>query len=264
MNHVFPSPPILHFARFVERRGSITNQRLHTHPNWQVELMIEGNPELLIEDGTFGLNPGDIVLLPPHVPHEFNYGAEYSAWYTIRFSLDSPETFGTMIVHDDGNRHLFTLLSDLIGTSNAQLSQGGKETVEHLLAALLSYNYGNPSSTRQPSDFLQVINDFLGRNCRRPISVDELARCAGYSLSHTRALYKKLTGRSLKHAVDHARFNEAIQYLLHSDQTISEIAQELGFADVFTFSRFIRRLGNDSPRTIRATQTLRSDHPRRG
>ena len=42
----------------------------HSHPHEQVVNMLEGEFELIVEGKSLRLKPGDIVVIPPNVPHQ--------------------------------------------------------------------------------------------------------------------------------------------------------------------------------------------------
>ena len=45
------------------------DMQMHSHPNEQVGVVLEGEIDIIIGTATRTLKPGDIYLLPPHVPH---------------------------------------------------------------------------------------------------------------------------------------------------------------------------------------------------
>lgn len=45
------------------------NMQLHSHPNEQVGIVLEGEIEITVGTVIRTLKPGDIYLLPPRVPH---------------------------------------------------------------------------------------------------------------------------------------------------------------------------------------------------
>lgn len=47
-----------------------THAARHNHPHEQVVLMVSGRLKLTVGDEAATLGPGDIVLIPPDVPHE--------------------------------------------------------------------------------------------------------------------------------------------------------------------------------------------------
>ena len=82
-------------------------------------------------------------------------------------------------------------------------------------------------------------------------TIAELARRAGYSVSHFSRLFHERTGQSPRDFLVDRRIERARQLLRETPMTISQIADVMGYSSVFFFSRqFKQRLGV-SPATYR-------------
>ncbi len=55
-------------ARLVLKKGS--HVPLHSHFNEQVSHVVEGSLNFLLEGEQIAVRAGDILCIPPHVPHE--------------------------------------------------------------------------------------------------------------------------------------------------------------------------------------------------
>jgi AraC-like DNA-binding protein len=67
--------------------------------------------------------------------------------------------------------------------------------------------------------------------------VEELARRSGYTPDHFSRVFREVIGLSPKQFIVEARLNRARQLLLESTLSVSQIAEELGYEDIFSFSR---------------------------
>jgi AraC-like DNA-binding protein len=71
-----------------------------------------------------------------------------------------------------------------------------------------------------------------------------MARRVGLSPSHFRRCFRKFLGRSSSQVVLEARMRRACSYLRESSLSVGEIAETVGYADIFYFSRrFKQHLG---------------------
>lgn len=77
----------------------------------------------------------------------------------------------------------------------------------------------------------------LYENPARFRSVGDLARTCGYSISWFRTLCLQLTGEKPINLLVKARVEHAKKYLAHSDKTVGEIAESLGYENIYYFSR---------------------------
>ncbi len=83
-------------------------------------------------------------------------------------------------------------------------------------------------------------------------TVAELAKSAGYSVDHFSRVFEKVTGQRPQECVIEARLARARQLLAETGLTISEIAEALGFRDVFFFSRQFTQRTGQTPSVYRA------------
>jgi AraC-like DNA-binding protein len=78
-----------------------------------------------------------------------------------------------------------------------------------------------------------------------------LAASVGMSPRHLDRLCKEATGRTLAEQHDTQRFEMAVRQLLEPGIRVKEVASNLGFADLSTFSRWFSRRQGRSPREFR-------------
>jgi AraC-like DNA-binding protein len=80
----------------------------------------------------------------------------------------------------------------------------------------------------------------------------ELAPCFGLSHSHFRALFRRELGRSPKQHEMDARLTRAAELLLGSPKSVSEIAFEVGYSNVSSFTRSFTRRYATTPSRFRS------------
>jgi AraC-like DNA-binding protein len=95
--------------------------------------------------------------------------------------------------------------------------------------------------------------EHLHRHLADDLTLDALARRAGLSRSQFARSFRQAFGTSPRQYVLRARVDEAGRRLRETDQTVSEIAADLGFHDHAHFSRRFRRLAGLSPTAYRRT-----------
>ncbi len=88
---------------------------------------------------------------------------------------------------------------------------------------------------------------FIEANCLRGIRLEELASLTGLSQSHFSHSFKASTGIAPHDWQMRARLERAKSMLLRSDQPLTAIAAESGFADHAHFSRVFRRYMGATP-----------------
>jgi AraC-like DNA-binding protein len=115
----------------------------------------------------------------------------------------------------------------------------------------------------------QVVTELARRIDEQPgqsLSLPALARRAGYSQDHLCRIFKQLTGETPQQRMIRRRIQRAATLLSESSLTISQIADAMGYRDVYFFSRQFKQKMGQSPRTYRSGPTLAESHesqPRR-
>jgi AraC-like DNA-binding protein len=116
-----------------------------------------------------------------------------------------------------------------------------------------------PSSASAGTDrhHRQLVQAAAMRITERPSQdhpVAELAREAGYSPDHFARVFKQIIGVSPQAYVIRARIDRAKQLLAESSLSISQIADVLGYEDLFFFSRQFKSKTGSTPRQYRASR----------
>lgn len=111
------------------------------------------------------------------------------------------------------------------------------------------------SLTRQTGGSGRNRLDSLAREIRsapgRSWTMAELARKSALSLPHLNRLWRAAWGLAPGQYVIRERVQRAVMLLRESDMTIQQIAESLGYNDVFFFHRQFRRAVGVTPRAVR-------------
>ncbi len=82
-------------------------------------------------------------------------------------------------------------------------------------------------------------------------SIDEFAVSIGISKTHLNRVCQSVVGESTKQVINQFLIQESKILMLHTSQTISEIAFQLEFKDVSYFCRFFKKQTGISPSKFR-------------
>lgn len=154
-------------------------------------------------------------------------------------------------------------------------------TVEQFLSAIatrlkrqetLKHWYANPHPELTPSPANAVVSSksifpnnpklakvfrFIEAHYHQSISLNDVAQTAGYSPAYLTNLVQSQTGRTVKQWITERRMAEARKLLVNTAQSVSQVAESVGYTDVSYFIRQFRQFHNTSPQVWRNSTDLR-------
>lgn len=135
-------------------------------------------------------------------------------------------------------------------------NQYSKEIIHGLLKALfgklLQIRVEKPNSSSHPQSVYERFINLLVKECPRLHKVNEFADLLNTTPQNLNILCRKQTGKSASEIITNQILLEAKRYILHTDNTISEIAEILSFSDTSNFVKFFKRHENITPVQFRS------------
>ena len=217
-----------------------------------------------VNDRRQPVHRGDLLVLPPQVPHA--YGAHRSNPWTIHWvrarGSRVPDYLRAMGV--DAEHPVLRLGEDLPVLSllnevrqNLQTAPApwnvfhAAHTLGHLLSVLIQHRGGLPDESSPGVQKVARSITYMSEHLHEPPRVGTLAMLAGLSPAHFSVLFRQQTGSS-PHAYLHLlRMHRAVQWLTGTGLSVKEVADRLGYRDPFHFSRKFKEFSGVSPREYR-------------
>ncbi|MCA9904362.1 MAG: helix-turn-helix transcriptional regulator, partial [Anaerolineae bacterium] len=122
-----------------------------------------------------------------------------------------------------------------------------EETIAHIGSALEHKRKLSEESRR----LVRLAMGYIHQNFAEGISRREIARHIGITEDHLTFCFRKELGTTPITYLQRYRINQAKKLLKESQQTITEIASDVGFSDSGYFSRIFRRENGMSPEMYR-------------
>ncbi|NJL30656.1 MAG: helix-turn-helix transcriptional regulator [Phycisphaerales bacterium] len=116
------------------------------------------------------------------------------------------------------------------------------QLVQQYVATAVQQSLSVPHTAR-----LEKIIKMMHENVGRVHSVHELAHLAELSDSRFRLLFHQLTGFSVTRYQNRLRIHAARDLLLSGHYSVTQVAMELGFRDVYYFSRLFKKIAGFNP-----------------
>lgn len=232
----------------------IDPEKMRILRSFTLMLMVEGRGYYRDERGTqTELIPGDVVLVFPEIAHAYG-PLEGREWKQIYFVLDGPQ-------------FVFWRKQGLLNPDKPVLRLGSPDYWKQRLADVLKGDalHGSGAPMRAMGRLLQVIAEMLATQGESVHSASrdawwekslrllgdraaggwpspqEVARQVGLNYENFRKRFAQLGGESPGRYQKRRRLEWACSSIYHGDLSFKQIADELGFCDVFHFSKAFKQ-----------------------
>ena len=253
---------VLAFLR--SERAVLHESGFTTRPHHRYVLLVNFQTEGTINvDGVaFRLHPGEAFLIAPYQMHFYMDVADAAIrWVFFTFEAEQRETFEPIL-----NLPITLADAEMAETQRLALAYLGVDTAGAgaraalLLGLSLLINRLKQVGTRRtphlpPSGaddgLIERVNRLLTWHLEERIKIGGLAERLAMSESHLRKRFRQLTGMSLGNFLLHYRLNRAIKLLVHSEQSLTQIAFDCGYESLAAFSRSFQTKVGKSPSAFR-------------
>lgn len=105
----------------------------------------------------------------------------------------------------------------------------------------------NSKSTANNKRIIGKIKKYINDNFNQDISLEELAKQVDISPSYLSNLFKQSNGFSITEYITEARIEKAKEYLSTTNMMIYEIAEAVGYNNIYYFSKIFKKVTGVSP-----------------
>jgi len=211
------------------------------------------------------LNPDSFYILSKNTHHRYGSTSK-KPWsiYWIHFNGKHADTLyhryclnrdrnHAVLTYDQSRTEIFDYLMDCM---QKDFDEVLLETLYiHLLRYISSFTHLNEQHGYNGHDPVSKVALFMKENIRRNFELKDFAGIANYSVTRFSQLFRRRMGYAPVQYFLQLKIQYACQYLSFTDMSIGEIAEELGYADQFYFSRLFKKLTGRSPLVYRKQNT---------
>lgn len=250
----------------------------HFHDTYELYYLLEGERYYFIDKQTYLVKAGDVVLIRPNQIHKTSMaGSSYHNRILFQISGRLMDPFlsacgmggmedvfaeDAMIISipSDGQQEITQLMVQ-IQKELADRPRQYLTGIKLMMAQLLLYltRYQKKASFQQETQKVQTwkhqkvheVADYLLSHPQSRESLDELARRFYVSRSYLSRIFREITGFSVNEYKNVNRIKKSQQLLLHSQYSITEISDLMGFENLTYYERVFKKYAGTTPLTYR-------------
>lgn len=245
---------------------------LHTQETWELSYVVVGEGMRTLGDDTGRFSAGDLILVPPGMPHcwefvvkpgdvpvienmTFRFGDRLLDALAVAFPALSEQISSFRLIvsaqsfEGEHKRALKEALSDFLAEEKPE-----EVCVVSLLSRLfraVSYAVGSGYIPKNTALWrISRIETFVSCNYMRRITLEDAAAHVGMNRSAFCTFFKRHTGETFFSYLNRVRLENAYALLLWNERNVSEACWHCGFNDIAYFSRMFKRHFGVSPSKI--------------
>lgn len=250
--------------------SNTTEEREHFHQDIELLFVLEGSLDVTVGEQVTHMKQEDILIVNANKKHSLK-GSEdiLLAKLYITYQLVSDIFESTNIIFwcdstkgdNDRYEELRELLKKLL---NHYLStQGGVANFGHIALCyqvmdLLSVHFLVKAGDREGEDDhlkfenrISQINNYIRANYNQPVSLNDMANQLYLSEGYLSRFFKKNYGMNFATYLSNIRLYHAVDDLLYTDQPVTRIAYDNGFASVAVFNKAFKNAYGETPSVFR-------------
>lgn len=239
---------------------------------------ISGSGKYKIGDRQYEVKANQYFILPAYTPHAYASNND-DPWtiYWIHFSGtlasyyaqvgEEPITISSNLNSRIADRNaifedIFMTLSDGYTIENLRYTT----SLLHFYLGSLQYlpiyrKYHKRTESGNKEEENLVINaalKYMEENLEKSITLQDISKYTGYSISHFSMMFKSYTGHSPLSYFNELKVKKACELLDTTDLKINQISSMVGFNDSLYFSRLFTKSVGISPKKYRKSSNLPS------
>lgn len=232
--------------------------------DYQLIYICEGSCLVTRGREVYTAQKGDVIIYKPGEVQDYCFNSKgKNCTYYIHFTGDFCEEYfdilglnGVLITDASQNKdikHLFYLTCKYFNMAGKDFDACCSGLIQSILA-LISTEINNKHSIDGFNINTSKIHELITRLKMLPdfkMSITECAEFCNISESHFRRVFKAVIGESPTQFMTRIKIDRAKEYLLFTEESISEISQSCGFDDQNYFSRIFKKSVGLTPTDFR-------------
>lgn len=253
----------------------------HRHDFFEVLYLLKGSGYHVIDGNKYEIKPPCVFFMSPGQAHKLELSNDIEGYifiFTADFYLLNRSNQNSLIefpffytIHQDNpplpldNENDIRFLESLFRQSIAEISKSGNYTID-LLRSILDLILTTCAARYKVSEnmlnkgkgqiLVKRFFHLLEENHQKNLSLSDYSGMMGVTPNHLTQTVKLLTGKTSSQIVKAKQLMEIKRLLVHTNLSVSEIANQLNFDDQSYFTKFFKRETGITPIQYR-TETFK-------
>lgn len=245
-------------------------------PYYVMSYMKEGHSVIRYRGQEYVASEGDVIILPPHLRHDHYMGRSRRTvflWWHFNLKIGGEvdvlrfirEPTILKVAHrDDFEQHFLEYVNLTRRTSvtlSSHLLRKAKalEVMAFLLEGASLVNYITDCFADVPDEFIDMLYDII-REPERWRHVNELAAKYEYHPAYLSSRFRHFFGVTPSKLGRSILYEKALVLIRSRDVSLAEVADELGFSETSSFTRFFKSVEGLSPSALRRQALEEATH----
>ncbi len=235
--------------------------RPHGRVDYHILYILSGVCHAVVDGKKYTVTEGQMVMFLPNTPQEYSfYKKDKTESLWMHFTGKGCEDYlsetglcGKAVFDVGKSTELMSAVEAMLrtkaigGEENSRICDGYLYLVLALMARASRFGGDKIKRFSTVSD----VADFMSRNYRNTQTVSEYAAMCHLSKSRFEHVFKEYTGTTPLGYIFRLRIEAAMRLLENTDLQISQICEEVGFADPNYFTRVFGKYAGISPKKYR-------------
>lgn len=251
---------------------------LHRQSSWELSYIMTGSGMRLIGDMTEPFQCGEVVMIPPEIPHCWLFNNDdtdakgrisnititftdaflnncSSVFSELRLYIERLKEVSDAVKFDKRNAgFIATILKSMCDQDDVERLA----SMIRLLAILSSTDdaciVGIHKKIDKEQERLNMVHTYVICNATRNISLNDVVRYVGMNRSAFCVFFKRTMGKTFITYLNEYRVELACKLLKQKNMSVSEICYQVGFTNIPYFNRTFKKIKGCSPTGFRQTK----------
>lgn len=213
----------------------------------------EGAETYHFKDKSVTAFPDSVLYIPRGAEYKITLNGKRSLVMTIDFEFTSTlhaEPFAIKFEKNNTVKSYFSDIEKIWNKKRADSIPACKSIFYKIVCALIKQSNSYMASDKY-SKISDAVNYLHANYLNNNFKIEELSEISGMSSRYFEKLFQQKFGVSPKEYVTHLRIERAKELLMSEKNLIGDVAQLLGYGDVYHFSKIFKQKTGQSPSEYR-------------